>query len=181
MLELMIATRFRVTGALWGAHTEHLTRNHFIIEIGLLQRGLPEYSLSGVMKTAISSFQGEQDIALLPTCRNVIFSALTLSALHNGFFPIWPTYHFVSIISGSFMKMCHRLTHSKEAIKTGQESFLQAKHSLMRASDVIRLSHAGLQSTKNFEVGKEIHAWGPALPLVNPRRHSWNESPPHRY
>ena len=61
-------------------------------------------------------------------------------------------------MSGIFMKMCHRLTHSKEAIKTGQESFLQAKQYFMRASDVIRLSHVGLQLTKNFKVGKEIHS-----------------------
>lgn len=31
--------------------------------------------------------------------------------------------------------MCHRLTHSKEAIKTGQESFLQAKQYLMHVSN----------------------------------------------
>lgn len=33
------------------------------------------------------------------------------------------------------MKMCHRLTHSKEAIKTGQENLFQAKQYLMHASN----------------------------------------------
>lgn len=59
VLELMTAMRFKVTAALRGAHTEHLTRSHFTINIGLLQRGLLEYSLSGVMKRAISSSQEE--------------------------------------------------------------------------------------------------------------------------
>lgn len=48
--------------------------------------------------------------------------------------------------------------------------------SCVRPTDVICLSHAGLQPTKNFKAGKEINAWGPALPLVNPRQHSWNKS-----
>lgn len=46
VLELTIAMKFKVKGALWGAHIGHLTRNHFTIKTGLLQHGLPE-SLSG--------------------------------------------------------------------------------------------------------------------------------------
>lgn len=47
----------------------------------------------------------------------------------------------------------------------------------MHLTDVICLFHTRLPPTKNFKVGKEINAWGPALPSVNPGQHSLNESP----